>query len=189
MKSFIKFVVLIFLFSKQVFSESQALKSQEQASILVFSGAANQKPLEEVSKIFKEKTGVQIDLIFGGSGAVLSQMKLSKKGDIYFPGSSDYMEKAKNDGDVLVDSEEVLYYLIPVINVQKGNPKKITSLKDLLRDDLKIVIGNPETVCLGTYAEEIIRKNFSEKDREKITKKIVNYAESCEKVASTISLK
>ncbi len=62
-------------------------------------------------------------MTFGGSGKVLSQMKLAKQGDLYFPGSSDYMEKAKKDGDVIADTEAIIAYLVPAINVQAGNPK------------------------------------------------------------------
>ena len=63
--------------------------------ILVFAGAASKPATEDTVKIFKEKTGIAVDVIFGGSGFVLSQMKLAKKGDIYFPGSSDFMEMAE----------------------------------------------------------------------------------------------
>ena len=53
--------------------------------ILIFAGAASKPATEEAIKIFQEKTGFAVDVIFGGSGFVLSQMKLTKKGDLYFP--------------------------------------------------------------------------------------------------------
>ncbi len=57
--------------------------------ILIFAGAASKPATEEVIKIFNDKFGIPVDVSFGGSGFVLSQMKLTKKGDLYFPGSSD----------------------------------------------------------------------------------------------------
>jgi molybdate transport system substrate-binding protein len=33
-------------------------------------------------------------------------MKLTKKGDLYFPGSSDFMEMAKKDGFVFPETEK-----------------------------------------------------------------------------------
>ena len=66
--------------------------------ILIFVGSASKPPTEEIVRIFQQKTGIPVDVIFGGSGFVLSQMKLTKKGDLYFPGSSDFMEKAKKEG-------------------------------------------------------------------------------------------
>jgi len=157
--------------------------------ILIYAGAASKPATEEIVKGFKEKTGIVADVIFGGSGFVLSQMKLSKKGDLYFPGSSDFMELAKKERLVFPESEKIVVYLVSAINVQKGNPKGIHSLRDLTKDGIRAAIANPEMVCVGTYAVEIIEKNLTPSEKEKFKKNLVNYTESCEKTASVISLK
>jgi len=157
--------------------------------ILIYAGAASKPATEEIVKDFKEKTGIVADVIFGGSGFVLSQMKLSKKGDLYFPGSSDFMELAKKERLVFPESEKIVVYLVSAINVQKGNPKGIHSLRDLTKDGIRAAIANPEMVCVGTYAVEIIEKNLTPSEKEKFKKNLVNYTESCEKTASVISLK
>ncbi len=157
--------------------------------LLIFAGAASKPATEEVVKIFQEKTGVPADVIFGGSGFFLSQMKLAKKGDLYFPGSSDFMEVAKREGLLYTESEKIVVYLVPSINVQKGNSKGIHFLKDLTKDGTRVAIANPEVVCVGTYAVEIIEKNFTPIEKEKFKKNLVNYTESCEKTANVISLK
>jgi len=157
--------------------------------ILIYAGAASKPATEEIVKDFKEKTGIVADVIFGGSGFVLSQMKLSKKGDLYFPGSSDFMELAKKEDLVFPESEKIVVYLVSAINVQKGNPKGIHSLRDLTKDRIRVAIANPEMVCVGTYAVEIIEKNLTPSEKEKFKKNLVNYTESCEKTASVISLK
>lgn len=158
-------------------------------SLLVFAGAASKHPTEEAAKLYEQKTGVKIELVFGGSGAVLSQMRLGKQGDIYFPGSSDFMEKAKRNGDVFADSEKIIVYLISSINVPKGNPLGIRTLKDLTRPGLRVAIANPETVCVGTYAVEIIEKEFTADEKAAFRRNLINYTESCEKTATAISLK
>ena len=76
--------------------------------ILIFAGSASKPPTEEVVRVFREKTGIPVDVIFGGSGFVLSQMKLAKKGDLYFPGSSDFMEKAKKEALVFLNRKNWL---------------------------------------------------------------------------------
>jgi molybdate transport system substrate-binding protein len=157
--------------------------------ILIYAGAASKPATEEIVKGFKEKTGIVADVIFGGSGFVLSQMKLSKKGDLYFPGSSDFMELAKKEDLVFPESEKIVVYLVSAINVQKGNPKGIHSLRDLTKDRIRVAIANPEMVCVGTYAVEIIEKNLTLSEKQKFKKNLVNYTESCEKTASVISLK
>jgi molybdate transport system substrate-binding protein len=174
-------ILLAFVFTGNAQSASRR--------ILVFAGAASKPATEEGARIFQERFGIPVNVVFGGSGFVLSQMKLAKKGDLYFPGSSDFMEMAKKERLVFPESEKILVYLIPAINVQKGNPKKINSLKDLTRDGIRVVIANPEMVCVGTYAVEIIEKNLSTAQKERLKKNLVNYTESCEKTANVISLK
>jgi molybdate transport system substrate-binding protein len=157
--------------------------------LFVFAGAASKPPTEEAARVFEKKTGVKVNITFGGSGFVLSQMTLAKKGDIYFPGSSDFMEVAKRKGLVFPESEKNVVYLVPAINVQKGNPKGIKSLKDLTRPGLRVAIASPDAVCVGLYAVEIIEKNLKPDEKAALRKNIVNYTESCEKTATAISLK
>lgn len=158
-------------------------------SLLIFAGAATVPPTTEAAKAFEQKTGVKVDVVFGGSGYVLSQMKLGKQGDLYFPGSSDYMEIAKREGHVLPESEKIIVYVVPAINVQKGNPHNIKGLKDLLKPGLRVAIANPEGVCVGAYAVEIFEKELSKEEREQLKANIKNYTGSCEQTATAISLK
>jgi molybdate transport system substrate-binding protein len=157
--------------------------------ILIFAGAASKPATEEVVKIFHENTRIPVDVVFGGSGFVLTQMKLAKKGDLFFPGSSDFMEMAKKEGLVFSETEKIVVFLVSAINVQRENPKRILSLKDLTRDGIRVAIANPEMVCVGTYAVEIIEKNLTPEEKQRFKKNLVNYTESCEKTASVISLK
>jgi molybdate transport system substrate-binding protein len=158
-------------------------------TLLVYAGAASKPPTEEAAKIYEKKTGVRVELVFGGSGYMLSQMKLAKQGDIYFPGSSDYIEKAKREGAVYAESEKVIVYLVPSINVVKGNPHGIRTLQDLTKPGLRVAIANPEGVCLGVYAVEIIENAFTAAQKAAFQANLVNYTESCEKTATAISLK
>ena len=119
---------------------------------------------------------------------MLSQMMLAKKGDLYFPGSSDFMETAKKKGAVYNETERMVVYLVPAINVRKGNPKNIRKLSDLVAPGLRVAIARPDTVCVGLYAVEIIEKNLTKEQIKALRKNIVNYTESCEKTATTISL-
>lgn len=158
-------------------------------TLLIFAGAATVPPTTDAAKAFEQKTGINVDVVFGGSGYVLSQMKLAKQGDLYFPGSSDYMEIAKRDGNVIPASEKIIVYVVPAINVQKGNPHHIKGLRDLLQPNLRVAIANPEGVCVGAYAVEIFEKELTQKEREQLKRNIKNYTGSCEQTATAISLK
>jgi molybdate transport system substrate-binding protein len=157
--------------------------------LLVFAGAASKPPLEELAQRYEQRTGQKVEVVFGGSGYVLSQMKLARRGDVYFPGSSDFMEVAKRQGLVFPETERKVVFLVPAINVQAGNPKGIRGLKDLLKPGIRVVIANPENVCVGTYAVEIVEANLNPEERIQFRKNLINYTESCEKTATAVSLK
>jgi molybdate transport system substrate-binding protein len=164
-------------------------KIKNKNTLVIYVGAASKPPVEEIITLFKNETGISVDVIFGGSGFVLSQMKLAGKGDVYFPGSSDYMEIAKRENLVISETEKKVAYLVNAINVWKGNPKKIRTLQDLCKPGIKVAIANPEGVCVGIYAVEIIEKNLSKEEILQFRKNVINYTESCDKTASAISLK
>ncbi|MFQ6071828.1 MAG: molybdate ABC transporter substrate-binding protein [Methanosarcinales archaeon] len=160
-------------------------ESTNSKTIVAFCGSASMPATKEAAKVFEEKTGIKVELHFSGSGTMLSQMKMSKRGDIYMPGTPDYMRMAERDGVVYPETVKIISYLVPAIGVQKGNPKNIQSLEDLTKLGIKVGIGNPKAVCLGLYAVELFEYNNLS---DKIKPNIVTYAESCSKTAALISL-
>lgn len=156
--------------------------------LLVFAGAASKPATEEAARRFTARTGIAVDLSFGGSGQALAQMRLSRRGDVYFPGSSDFMELAKRQGAVRPETERIIAYLVPAIAVRCGNPHGVRSLDDLARQGLRVAIADPRTVCLGGVAVEIFERVLDERQQAALRRNLVNYTESCEKTATAISL-
>lgn len=179
-------LILIVIIGMTLFGCQKNIK--EPQSLRLFIGAASKPPTEEINQLFEKETGIKLEANFGGSGVMLSQMLLTESGDIYFPGSSDFMEIATNKNVIFPETEKRVVYLVSAINVQKGNPKNIQSLRDLTQSKLKVSIGHPETVCVGTYAVEIVESQLSPKEKELFKINLVTYAESCEKTAGLISL-
>lgn len=154
--------------------------------ILAFCGAASKPAMEEAAEIFQKQTGIKVDLNFGGSGTMLSQMKMARRGDVYIPGSPDYMVKAEREGLVDPKSIKILTFLVPAIGVQTGNPKGIKSLEDLAKPGIKVGIGNPESVCVGLYAVELLQRSKLLRD---VSKNIVTHASSCAATEALIAMK
>ena len=157
-----------------------------QKEITAFCGSASKPAMEEAAQAFAEETGITVYLNFSGSGTMLSQMKVSNSGDLYIPGSPDYMVMAEQSSVVEPDSVKIVAYLIPAILVQPGNPRNIQSLPDLARPGIEVGIGNPEAVCVGLYAYEILERNNL---LTVVEANIVTHAESCAKTASLVALK
>lgn len=152
--------------------------------VVVFAGSASQPPLEEAASAFEEETGIPIILHLGGSGSMLSQIQLTGQGDLYIPGSPDFMEKAKAFG--LVDKDAtIIAYLIPALIVAKGNPHQITGLQDLVRPGLRVGLADPDGVCVGLYAVEILEANDL---TDRVRANLRGMVESCAKAAAMIPL-
>lgn len=154
--------------------------------IVVFAGAAATPVYEEAAKLFEKRYGIKVELILSGSGKVLSAMTITKRGDLFIPGSPEYMLKAMRQGVIDNSTVQKLAYLVPAIIVQKGNPKNITSLEDLSKPGVRVGIGDPQSVCVGLYAKEILERSDL---WERVKPNIVTYAPSCSATASLIPTK
>jgi molybdate transport system substrate-binding protein len=165
-------------------AEHSYLKNEEK--IEVFAGAAALPVYEEAAKLFESKYSIKVEIAASGSGKVLSAMTITKKGDLFIPGSPEYMLKAMQQGVVDNSTIKKLAYLVPAIIVQKGNPKNIMSLEDLAKPGIRVGIGDPQSVCVGLYAKEMLERAGL---WEEVKPNIVVYAPSCSATASLIPMK
>lgn len=128
----------------------------ETGKLFIYCGAAISPPMQEIGKEFEKRYGVKIDYTFSGSPCLLAQITFTKKGDLYMPGEQWYMDQAIEKG--YIEKWKPVAIFIPVIAVQKGNPKKISSILDFRRSDIRIGLGNKETCAIGHISDEIFKK-------------------------------
>jgi len=129
-----------------------------QENLLVYSGAGLKSAMEDVGKAFTNKYGIGIQYNYGGSGTLISQMNLTKKGDVFIPGSTVEYSTAKTQG--LVGEYQLIAYHVPIIAVQKGNPKGITTIKDFANPGLKVALGDANATAIGKAGAKMF-KNFN----------------------------
>jgi molybdate transport system substrate-binding protein len=177
----LKIIFLLFLIGFTLTSGGEVSAVEKQ--IMAFCGSASKPAIEEACRVFKKNTGIKVDLHFSGSGTMLSQMKMSRRGDLYIPGSPDYMLKAERQGLVAPESFRIIAYLVPAIDVLHSNPKGIKGLSDLARPGIRVGIGNPEAVCVGLYAIEVLEKNGL---LDRVQKNIITHAPSCSATAGLL---
>lgn len=124
-----------------------------QQSILVYAGAGLQPPLTEIGPLFTAQYGIAVQYNYGGGGTLITQMNLTRKGDVFMPGSTMDFKMAKMQG--LVSDSKLVAYHVPVIVVQKGNPKNITSLEDFARPGLRVALGDVKATAIGQAAAQM----------------------------------
>ena len=127
------------------------------ARLLLYCGAGIRPAADEIVKAFEAKHGTTVECTYDGSERLLASIKLSGVGDVYMPGDVHYVEQATDQG--LVTSHRNACYFIPVILVQKGNPKSVRALHDLTREGLDVGLGNPEYCAIGRKTLKLFEKN------------------------------
>lgn len=112
--------------------------------------AAFKKEHPQYQRVFAETLppGILAKQIIGGS-LTLGNMRIMLKPDVYTAGKSriDQMPEYFN-------RTEAYAYNRLALMVGKGNPKKVKSLKDLGRADVRVSMPNPEWEGIGSRIEE-----------------------------------
>ncbi|MGS0763069.1 molybdate ABC transporter substrate-binding protein [Syntrophomonas curvata] len=126
-------------------------------SLTVYSGAGLRVAMDEIGQAFEQKYGVKVNYNYAGCAQLLSQMELSKQGDVFVGGSLNDMEIATQKG-FTSKYYEVVYH-IPAIGVPKGNPAQITCLADMAKPGVKLVLGDEQSNAIGKKGAKIFAKN------------------------------
>lgn len=140
--------------------------------IKICAGAGLIKPINEIMKNFENENNAVIDIHYGGSGELFSILQTNGC-DVFIPGAYYYTKEALNKNLVYKKSVKIITKHIPVLVVQKGNPKNIHTLKDLTRPDIKIILGDPRATAIGKVSIKILKKNNLYKN---VKKNIAMYA-------------
>lgn len=128
--------------------------SAQAAELYLYAGAGLKIPVEKIVKQFEKETGNNVTIEYGGSGQLLARYNTVKTGNLYLPGSSDYVEKLEKTGDVKESAPLVLH--IPVMAIRKEKSAGIDSFKALAESNLRLGIGDSKAMALGKGAEKIL---------------------------------
>ena len=88
--------------------------------LVLYCAAGMRKPVEAIVAEYQDQYGVEIQLQFGGSNTLLSQITASETGDLYLAAEDSYIRKAQ-DRELVVEDIPVAR-IRPVILVAPGNP-------------------------------------------------------------------
>jgi molybdate transport system substrate-binding protein len=124
--------------------------------LLVPCGAGLQPAMDEIGDMYFHRTGIRVDFSYAGAGMLLATLNSTRRGDVYIPGESFYVDLARERG--FIAEERPVVYFLPVIIVQEGNPKNIGGLEDLTRPGLRVAIGDPEALAVGPVTQHILKR-------------------------------
>lgn len=122
-------------------------KEDSGAELTLYCAAGLQQPISQITRSYTENTGRAVNIIYNGSGALLSQIKLGS-GDLYLPANSAYIDDAQ-ESQLITECIPVAL-LTAIIAVHKGN-RDIQSLEDLTKPGIRISFAD-ETAAIGRFA-------------------------------------
>lgn len=136
--------------------ENGSSEGQTEPGVMLFCAASNRAVMEEILADYAEEFGRQVEVQYGASQTLLSQLEVSKVGDLYLPADDSYLQMGKDKG--LIAEVLPIARMQGVIAVKKGNPKAIQSFDDLLREDVRVVQADPEAAAIGKVTRKILQQ-------------------------------
>ena len=135
--------------------EAWRVSRQTQQRVRLYAGAGLRKGIEKLIEAFKTDTGIVVDPDFGGSGIILTRVQMNKDGDLFMPGDISWVQILQ-DKTGQIESMTPISYFVPVIVVDKGNPKNIRTVKDFYRDDVSVGLGRADACQVGKVSTKIL---------------------------------
>ncbi|MFQ3649342.1 MAG: molybdate ABC transporter substrate-binding protein [Gemmataceae bacterium] len=123
--------------------------------LVVFCAAGIKAPIAALAETYQKSYGVEIQLQYGGSNTLLSQLQVAPLADLYIPADESYVAQAREKK--LIAEVLPLASMKPVLVVSPGNPKKIANLADLLTRDVKISQATPDAAAVGKVVAEHLK--------------------------------
>lgn len=125
-------------------------------TIIVYTGAGISPPMDEIAKNFEKKNNCKVECSYKGSGCLLADITIGKRGDIYMPGELFFMKQAIDRG--FIKKYKNTAYWSPVIITPRNNPKNIKNLNDLTKPGVRVALGDDKAAAIGRYSKNMLEK-------------------------------
>lgn len=121
-------------------------------TLMIYCGAGMTKPFQEIADSFKAATGCEMNVTYANAGQIQSQITTSEESDMFIAGSAEELKPVES----YVSESKALVKHIPVLAVQSGNPKNITSLAGLAEEGVSLIIGDIDSTPIGKIAKKAL---------------------------------
>lgn len=132
--------------------------SEKQKTELIIAAASSLKDaMEELKGLYEaQETGVTLTFTFDSSGTLQQQIEQGAPVDLFVSAAMKQMSALKEKG-LIVEESMVELLENKVVLICAEGITGITSFEDLAKDSVeKIALGEPSSVPVGQYAEEIL---------------------------------
>lgn len=123
----------------------------------LYCAAGFRAPVEAIVARYRQEYGVPVEIQYGGSQTLLSQLQVNRSADadLFLAADEFYTEQAQALG--LTEAVIPVAYTVPLLVVPRGNPRQIRSLHDLLQPGLRIACADPDQAAIGKAVRDRLR--------------------------------
>lgn len=105
----------------------------------MYCAAGLAEPVEQIIDQYRRETGQEVQVIYNGSGALLSQLRISQ-GDLYLPANKSYLEDLNSLG---LSSSHTLFLSLTAVIVVAHDDARISTLSDLTDSSIRLSLAIP----------------------------------------------
>jgi molybdate transport system substrate-binding protein len=170
-------------------SSSAASPTASSTKLTVFAAASLNKVFPQIAAAFQQShAGVTFTFNFAGTDTLTTQIEQGAPADVFAGASTKYGDELSGKG--LIDSPRTFATNALVVVVPAANPAHITSLRDLTKPGVKLVIGDA-TVPIGAYTRKVLANLdavYGASYSAKVTKNVVSEALDATSILTSASL-
>jgi molybdate transport system substrate-binding protein len=129
------------------------------STLLIAAAASLQKPLEEITPLYRQTNPSQtINYNFAASGALQQQIEQGAPVDIFISAATKQMKALQEKGLLASGTTKDLLTNQLVLITPKKTLMSLTGFQQLVQPEIKrISIGEPRSVPVGQYATEVLQ--------------------------------
>ena len=158
MKSSRYIAVSVVLLAAIIFAGCTSEQVQPKTEVTVFAAASLTGVLHDIVKQYETlHPGVHIIANYDGSQALRTQIEQGAMADVFLSANAKQLLALRDQGLMENSSIGMFAKNKLVVIVPSSNPGNITTLQDLARPGIKLVIGTKD-VPIGDYARQILKK-------------------------------
>ncbi|WUW25349.1 molybdate ABC transporter substrate-binding protein [Streptomyces sp. NBC_01463] len=168
--------------SSSAASDSSASSSDKlSGTVTVFAAASLKESFTALGKEFeKENPGTKVTFSFGGSDSLAASITGGAPADVFASASPKTMKIVTDAGDASGTPATFVRNQLEIATLP-GNPDKVSSLKDLTKSGLKVVLCDKEVPC-GAAAQKAL-------DASKLKLTPVSYEQDVKSALTKVELK
>ncbi|NQT87747.1 extracellular solute-binding protein [bacterium] len=157
------------------------LMADDPSAIQAFIVHHGEPAFNQLAREFQQKTGIRVHATYACRGPMPGVIQKAGGGDLCITNGQKHLDRLKEEG-LSKGAPVRIGDVTPIIQVMKGNPKKIASLADLARPGVRVVLCIPQG-CIGRVSDEILSKNGL---AEKVEKNVVRRVRGEHAVATSV---